>query len=490
MNDSKSNISISSLTILTVVAVASLRGLPAMAVYGLGSITLYAITAIAFLIPTALVAAELAVWRGGVYTWVREAMGNRWGFVAIWLQWIQNVVWYPVQLAFVAAGIAYLLFIPNLANSGIYTAAIIIVFYWVSTFVTLAGGNFFAKVSSWGGIIGTIAPGALLIVLGLWWVGSGQPSQVPLQTKFVVPPFTGFASIVLIVSNFLAYAGMEMNAVHVNDMKEPRKFPLVILAASIIILGVFILPTISVAITVSSKSLGLTTGIMESFRVYFEKLGLGSWAIVIISAMIVIGALSSVVAWVAGPSKGLLLASRTGLLPIWLQRRNARGVQVGILTLQGLIVTLLAGLFLFSKNVSSAFFALVDMAAALYLIMYMLMFASAIILRQRRPDVKRTYRVPAMYVVASVGFLASLVGFVLGFIPPSQLRGISPSAYPIIMGAVIVLLGAPPLILFAVKKPHWRTISDDEFAQRVGDHADAPSKQEEHNEPPRLKAAS
>lgn len=72
---------------LTVVTVASLRSLPAMGTYGLGSITLFVIPAIVFLVPTALVAAELATgWKGGVYTWVREAFGNRLGFAAIWLQ--------------------------------------------------------------------------------------------------------------------------------------------------------------------------------------------------------------------------------------------------------------------------------------------------------------------------------------------------------------------------------------------------------------------
>ena len=83
---------VSQLAMLTVVAVASLRSLPAMADYGLASILLYLIPAVVFLVPTALVAAELATgWKGGVYVWVREAFGNRIGFLAIWLQWIQNV---------------------------------------------------------------------------------------------------------------------------------------------------------------------------------------------------------------------------------------------------------------------------------------------------------------------------------------------------------------------------------------------------------------
>lgn len=82
---------VSQLAMLTVVAVASLRSLPAMADYGLASILLYLIPAVVFLVPTALVAAELATgWKGGVYVWVREAFGNRIGFLAIWLQWIQK----------------------------------------------------------------------------------------------------------------------------------------------------------------------------------------------------------------------------------------------------------------------------------------------------------------------------------------------------------------------------------------------------------------
>jgi amino acid transporter len=61
-----------------------------------------------FLLPASLVAAELggafSKEGGGIYTWVKEAFGSRWGFTAIWLQWIQNVVWYPTVLAF-AAGV-------------------------------------------------------------------------------------------------------------------------------------------------------------------------------------------------------------------------------------------------------------------------------------------------------------------------------------------------------------------------------------------------
>jgi glutamate:GABA antiporter len=444
------------LAILTLVAVASLRSLPSMATYGLGSITLYVIPAVAFLIPVALVAAELATgWKGGVFVWVREALGPRWGLQAIWLQWIQNVVWFPVQLAFVAAGLTFVVGDPSLAGSGLYTAAVILVCYWASTLLALRGGHLFARVGSWGGLVGTLAPGLLLILLGAVWVLTGHHSQVPLAWNEVVPPFTGLASVVLIVSNFLAYAGMEVNAVHANEMRSPGSgYPRSVLLAAVLILGVFVLPTLAVAVAVPASQLGLTTGINLAFKTYFDHWN-ASWATAIVSAAVALGALASVVTWIAGPSKGLLAAARTGLLPPWMQRRNRFGVQEGILTVQGLIVTALAALFIVIPDVSAAFFTLVDMAAALYLIMYMLMFASALRLRRTRPGVRRAYRVPALPLVAGVGFTASAAAFLLGFVPPSGLSGVPPGAYPYVMGGVILALGVPPLLLYRFRRPGW-----------------------------------
>lgn len=452
----KKFLGVTQLAILTVVVVASLRSLPAMAGYGLSSVLLFVIPAILFLVPTALVAAELATgWKGGVFTWVREAFGSRWGFGAIWLQWIQNVVWYPTQIAFIAASLAFVFADVGLANSGLYTAIVILVLYWGSTLIALRGGNLFANVGSWSGLFGTILPGALLIVLGVLWLTTGQPSQTSLAPEALIPPHTGLSAIVLIVSNVLAYAGMEVNAVHANDLKDPgRGFPKSMLIASILILGVFVLPTLAIAVAVPSSQLGLTNGINLAFQTFFDTWHM-PWATAIISALIALGAFASVVTWIAGPSRGLLAAARTGLLPPLLQKRNKAGVQSGILGVQGIIVTLLALLFVLIPNVNTAFIALVDMAAALYLIMYMMMFAAALRLRKTRPQVKRTYRVRWMPLVAGVGFLSCAAAFVLSFIPPAGFTAMPPALYPVVVGAVVVVLAAPPLLFYQFRKPEW-----------------------------------
>ena len=127
----KAVVSTFSMAMMTAAAVVSLRGLPMMAKEQLTLFVYIAFATFLFLIPAALVSAELGgafgEKGGGVYTWVKEAFGSRWGFVAIWLQWIQNVVWYPTVLAFSAAAIAYVVGEPKLANNGPFVGAFCIV---------------------------------------------------------------------------------------------------------------------------------------------------------------------------------------------------------------------------------------------------------------------------------------------------------------------------------------------------------------------------
>src|SRR5687768_10340652 len=98
-----------SLIMINVIAVDSLRSLPFSATYGFSLVFYYLVAAITFFYPVSLVVAELATaWpnKGGIYVWVREAFGERWGFLVIWLQWVYNIAWYPTILSFLAGALA------------------------------------------------------------------------------------------------------------------------------------------------------------------------------------------------------------------------------------------------------------------------------------------------------------------------------------------------------------------------------------------------
>ena len=70
---SAAKLGVGTLMIMNIVAVVSLRGLPAEAEYGMSSAFYYLFAALVFLIPVSLVAAELAAMfpyqQGGMFRW-------------------------------------------------------------------------------------------------------------------------------------------------------------------------------------------------------------------------------------------------------------------------------------------------------------------------------------------------------------------------------------------------------------------------------------
>src|SRR6516164_5725066 len=127
------------LAMMTVGSVGDLGSAPALAVFGLASVSLYVLPAIVFLVPASLVSAELASgWQGGVYNWVSEGLSPAMGFAAVWCQFAQTTFYYPAVLAYVASTLAYAIS-PALAHSGIYTATVIVVVFWASVLASARG---------------------------------------------------------------------------------------------------------------------------------------------------------------------------------------------------------------------------------------------------------------------------------------------------------------------------------------------------------------
>ena len=461
------------LAVMNITAVVSLRGLATEAIYGPASAFYYLFAAVVFLIPTAMIAAELAAMfsnkQGGVFRWVGEAFGPRVGFLAIWLQWIQSTIWYPTVLTFGAVSIAFIGSNPvadaSLASNRMFTLCVVLAIYWAATFISLKGLGWVGKISKWGGIIGTIIPAALLIVLAVVYLLKGGHNNLNMHQSFF-PDLTHLDNIVLASSIFLFYAGMEMMGIHVMDVDNPkRNYPRAIIIGSLATVLIFILGTFSLGIIVPAKEISLTQTLLIGFDRYFSFLGM-PWMGSVVAVALVFGVLACVLTWVSGPSKGIFAVGRAGYLPPFFQKQNSAGVQRNILLVQGGIVTLLGLLFVVMPSVQSFYQILSQLTVLLYLIMYMLMFAAAIALRYKLPSVDRPFRLGRrgnglMWILGGLGFAGSLLAFVLSFIPPSQISVGSTTVWfaVLIIGAVIFV--GIPFIIYAMRKPSWRAENSD-----------------------------
>lgn len=451
------------LAMMNVAVIASLRVLPMMAEEGFSLVFFFVAAALVFLIPTALVSAELATgWtkQGGVYLWVKEAFGGRWGFLAIWLQWIQNVIWYPTVLSFAGATLAYMIN-PSLANNKIYMLAVILTVYWGSTLASFRGMRTTGWLSTVGVLVGTLVPGAAIITLGLIWFFSGNVPQISMTAKDFFPDMTSIRNIVLLAGVLLTYAGMEVSAVHAQEVKNPQKnYPRAIFLAVLIILVVVILGSLSIAVVVPQPKISLVAGLMQAFTIFFNDYHL-KWIVPIVAFMITLGALGQVTAWIVGPSKGLFATAKQGDLPPFFQRVNKNGIPVNLLAVQGCIVTVLALVFLLMPDVSSSYWILSVLTVQLYLIMYILLYSAAIKLRYSQPNVQRAYKIPGgnlgMWIVAGVGISGALFAIFIGFFPPAQLKSESILFYGLFLSVGILVMCGMPLVIYEFRKPNWQT---------------------------------
>jgi glutamate:GABA antiporter len=443
---------------MTVGSVGYLGSAPPLAVFGLASVFLYVLPAFVFLLPVSLVAAELASgWQGGVYNWVREGISAPMGLLAVWCEFAQTIFYYPALLASVGSTVAFVVE-PRLASNGVYNAAIIIVLFWGSVLLSSRGIRLVAELSSSGTVIGTLIPGAILVGLGVAYLVQGNAPAAPMTTHNLLPAWSGLASIVLIVNSFFTYAGIEVNAVHVDELRNPgREFPKSIFLAMALVLAVYIGPTLAISWVVPAHQISFTVGVMQAFSGLLRHYG-ATFVLPIVAIALAVGALAGMMSWLDGPSEGLLKIGREqGYLPPYFQKVNRRGIEIRILSAQAIVITIIALLYAFIPNVSRAYWIFTAMATQVYMIMYVLMFIAAMRLRRSQSDHARGYRAPALGLLCVLGGVSSAGALVIGFVPPSQFGRSNPLLYAVLILAGVVGIGIlPPLLMDRLRKPGWR----------------------------------
>lgn len=461
----KALISTGAMTIMIITTVVSLRGLPSQAEFGVQSIFYYLFAALFFLIPFSLVCAELAstyTHSGGLYRWVSEAFGPRWGWSAMYLEWQTLVIWFPAVLMFAAVSLAYIFwpesFDARLSANKIYTLLVVLGVYWSTNFIAFRGMKSSKILSTLGGLFGTIVPASVLIVLGVAYLAMGKPIMLTHESFF--PDFTKIGTIVLAASIFLFYGGMEMNAVHVQSMKNPaREFPRAMFLAVAAIVLIFVFATLAIGFVVPAKDINLLASLLVAYNDLWASVGV-PWLGNVMALLITFGVIGQVSVIIAGPSTGLVAVGESGYLPRSLQKVNANGINKPILYVQAIFVSLLSLVLVVLPSVESAYQIMSQMATVIYLILVLMIYFAFFRLRRTQPDKPRGFSIPGgkfgEFAIGGVGVLGAVIAMILSFFPPSQINTGNPVVYVLIILCGAVVFFCLPLIVFAKRKPTWR----------------------------------
>lgn len=441
---------------ISITAVLSLSSIAYMATIGLQSIFFFAIAAVMFFIPSALVAAELGGMltgnNGGVYTWVSRAFGKNTGLVAIWMEWFNNVVSLPSGLAAMVATFAYIGF-PSLAtNSHAMFLLMLITLWLISLFNCLPIGKV-AILNVVGATFGMLLPGSLLIGCGIYWLMFGDVQLHFGNVHDWMPGFS-FVTFALLVKVLSSYSGIQAVAFHSRNVSNPRRnIPLSMIVALVVIFLLTTFATVSLAAIVPANDLNALNGLIQGISLVLHKFQLNALAQVI-TVCICIGMIAASSTWVLGPARAVQEVASNGLAPRFMAKINNAGMPVNILLIQAIIASVLATAFIILPSIEEAFAMVIALTSQFTVMMWVMVFVSAIRLRYTEKNLERPFRVGksgnlAMNIWAGLGIISCGCGFFLGLFPPkfSHVQDI-PSYVMLMVIADIIIIAIPFLYLW------------------------------------------
>ncbi|AAS08535.1 hypothetical protein LJ_0717 [Lactobacillus johnsonii NCC 533] len=473
-------ISILALTLMNVTIIAGIGNDVQQAFYGLSSVTYFAIGAICFFIPTALVAAELASgWsnRGGIFRWVGEGLGKGWALTCLLILWFQTMINFGMGMPSYAATIMFytpmydkaVQFAQHPQHEVLIMTGFIIL-YWVLTFVATKGVKAFANVAKYGVLIGTFIPLALMIILTIVWLCEGHQPAIPMTPKGLIPKWNGMSTLALAAGVFFSYTGIDMNAAHIKQLKHPEKdFTKAMFISMILVFLIFVVGTVIIAMVVPENQINVIYTLNTVFRTLGATIGI-PWLYMVLVWAGLCNVLASVITNMAGPSFMLGQAGGSGFLPHWFQEKNKHEMPAHLMYTQIAGMTIIAYLVKLLPNVEGFVIMLTQTITVLYLFYYILMFTTFLKLRYDQPNRPRAFKVPGgkfgAWFVAGLGLLSSIFGIILAIYPPAQVKAEvgSPVVYiSVILILVAVILGIC-FVMYQLSKHHNWVDPTNKFA--------------------------
>ena len=443
---SKTQLSLFALAMLMTGAVDGIRNLPSIAIFGPQLIFFFLLACVLFLIPTGLISGELCAQNdqaSGIYVWSKKAFGPHWGALAIWLQWINTMVWFPTTLSTIVGTAAYLVN-PHLTHSPVFLVTTSLLVFWGMTWWNHQGLKESGFIASIGTVVGVVIPIAFIIICTGYWVLDHKPLAISIQPNHIIPHAFQPSAWVSLTSVITAFVGMELASVHVKKVKQAKRlFPQALLISIVMIILTMGLGALAVALVVPHQNMMLVTGTIQVIDHLTQGFHM-PWLVKALGIMLLIGSLGAMVNWLISPAAGLAQAAQDGFLPKRWAHENTHGVPSCILILQGLVVSISTVAFFLMPSINGSYWLLSDLSTEVYLLMYVLMFSAALVLigRAQKVQVIPGKKTGAMG-LALVGLAGCILTLIIGFIPPNVIAVGSNSHFIAIFSVGLILMVLP-----------------------------------------------
>ncbi|TDD71260.1 APC family permease [Jiangella aurantiaca] len=381
---------------LIIAAVISLETLGQVSVFGAEALTWSAILAVAFVIPYALLFAEVGAAfseEGGAYTWVRNAFGRVAGAIAALLTWVTQPIWVGGSMAFLAAETVntYLVGLPH-GSAADYIFKI--VFIWCTVLAAVVS----LRKGKWLPTSGAILKLALLAFFVLTTVVyAAQHGVEGLHAGDFSPTLAGLLGLAPVL--LFAFLGFESSNSAAEEMENPaRDVPISIARSSTAAALCYILPVLAILLVVPKDDITGISGLLEAVGVVFTVYGPAADALGTVTAIgFVYILMSQGAAWMIISDRMQAIAAADGaFFGGFFGRFHPRlGTPVRVNLLSGVVSTTFMVAAMQVTGSSAALFTVVlIISISTFLLSYLIVIPAAVRLRTAYPHVKRPFKVP------------------------------------------------------------------------------------------------
>ncbi|UHQ54032.1 APC family permease [Microbulbifer sp. YPW16] len=446
----KKNLGKRDMILFTVSAILLVDTLAATAAIGTSSIFWWLFLGLFFFVPFALVSAELGCAypeKGGIYAWVRDAFGGRWGSRISWSYWVNVAIWMPA-IFILFAGVAKQLFWPQMGVAGQIGLGIVLT--WVAVAANVVTLNVGKWVPNIGAILKIIIFGAIIVGAIFHAADNGLANPITFDS---IKPNLG-DSLQYIPAIIYGMLGFELISASSEEMRNPqRDVPRSILVSGVIILALYTLGTTAILAAIPAQDIDLVEGLVDTLEMFFAQLPYGGLLVMALGLAALYTFFSNGVTWAIGGNRAAAEAAEEGELPqVFAIKSRSRNTPVGAAVLMGILSTFILVLYGFLVNSNEdLFWSLFAFSGVIFLLPYVGMFLA--FLKMRRTDASRSrpFRVPGgnlgALVLTSLCVLV-LVGSIFLFVyTPGE--GIQ---WPVLVGSIITLLLGEMAILWAEKQ--------------------------------------
>ena len=424
------------------------RWIAAAAHNGTSSISLWVLAALCFFVPTAFVITELSTrfpHEGGLYVWSKEAFGDFHGFIAGWTYWIYTFFYFPGLLLASAAMGAYIggSSWGHLAQSRPFLLGGSFLLLFLAVALNIVGLNVGKWLQNAGGLM-TYVPLLLLVVTaGVVWLRYGSATHFTWANMM---PQWNWETVNFWPQILFAFAGLELVSAMSDEIRDAqRTLARAIWGSGVLIAVIYIAGTFAVLAIMQAAPVDPKSGVYQALAIASETLKIGLVGM-IAAFLVTFGNAGGVGSTVAGISRVPFIVGVDRYLPAAFGKIHPKWKTpyISILVQAGISLALLL-LSNINETTSGAYQILVDAATILYFIPFLYMYGAVIKLAGRSDRLQNAHAVlipggrVGVWIAGGLGFLITLGGIVLSFVPPGESANKAVFMLKLVSGTVIAV---------------------------------------------------